>query len=198
MRTTPFTFDPYRVRVAVGLFVFMFAAYLLTMGGHTYAPDDESMFYVTDSMLRRGEFDIPYYDDYPTVSGWRGVDGKQFTGSGVAQSAAAVPFYLAGLAVSRWFDPAFEGYLIRLVVNMMNPLVTALLGVVVYAFGCALGYSTRLSLGLALIWGFATYAWIEAKTFYNEPLMGLFLVLAFYFLRRAHLDFRLGWFAAAG
>lgn len=187
-----------RAGSAILLFLFLLTIYLLTMGGHTYAPDDESMFYVTDSMVRRGEFDIPNFAEYPTVSGWYGVGGKTFTGSGVAQSIAAIPFYIAGLQAAQWFPPPFEGILLRLAVNTMNPLISALLGVVLFGFGISLGYSTRVSLGLALIWGLATFAWIEAKTFYNEPLMGLLVLLAFYFMRRAHQTPRLRWFVLAG
>ncbi|MCC7165200.1 MAG: hypothetical protein IT331_22060 [Anaerolineae bacterium] len=187
-----------RTGAAVSLFLFLLTIYLLTMGGHTYAPDDESMFYVTESMVRRGEFDIPNFAEYPTVSGWYGVEGKTFTGSGIAQSVAAIPFYVAGAQVAEWFTPPFEGVILRLAVNTMNPLISALLGVVLFAFAISLGYSTRVSLGLALIWGLATFAWIEAKTFYNEPLMGLLALLAFYFMRCAHQTPRALWFVLAG
>lgn len=198
MHTTTPALRQERLRAAISLFLFLLSVYLLTMGGHTYAPDDESMFYVTDSMVRRGEFNIPNFAEYPTVSGWYGVDGKTFTGSGIAQSVAAIPFYIAGLQAAALFPAPFEGVVLRLVVNTMNPLVSALLGVVLFAFGISLGYSTRVSLGLALIWGLATFAWIEAKTFYNEPLMGLLVLLAFYFMRCAQQTPRILWFVLAG
>lgn len=198
VRTNIHALQRERTGAAVSLFLFLLSLYLLTMGGHTYAPDDESMFYVTESMVRRGEFDIPHFDEYPTVSGWYGIDGKTFTGSGIAQSVAAIPFYIAGLQAAELFSAPFQGVILRLVVNTMNPLVSALLGVVLFAFAISLGYSTRVSLGLALIWGLATFAWIEAKTFYNEPLMGLLLLLAFFFMRRAHREPRVLWFALAG
>lgn len=198
MYTTTSPLRRERPGAAISLFLFLLTVYLLTMGGHTYAPDDESMFYVTDSMVQRGEFNIPNFAEYPTVSGWYGVDGKTFTGSGIAQSVAAIPFYIAGLQAAQVFPAPFQGVILRLVVNTMNPLVSALLGVVLFAFAISFGYSTRVSLGLALIWGLATFAWIEAKTFYNEPLMGLLILLAFFYMRRAHRQPRMLWFVLAG
>ncbi len=43
----------------LALFLFLVSLYTQTSGGHTYAPDDESFYYVAESIAARGEFDMP-------------------------------------------------------------------------------------------------------------------------------------------
>lgn len=172
-------------RAAAALFLFLAALFVLTMGGHTYAQDDESFYYVTDAILTRGEFDIPSPRTHPTVGGHRGREGKVYAQSSLAQPLLATPFYLVGQIIAAPLDARYTRLVQRGVMNLLNPLVSAGLAVVVMAYACALGWSMRTGAGIALIWALATPAWIEAKTFYNEPLMALLLVLSFYFLKRA-------------
>lgn len=178
---------PFRdaTRTAIVLFFFILSVYLLTMGGHTYAPDDETFYYVAEAILTRGDFDIPDPESHPTVGGLVGREGKLYAQSALGQPLLATPFYLGGSILASAFDARFAGILRRGIMGLLNPLVTAAVALVLLAYARALGWSTRTGAALALIWAFATPAWIEAKTFYNEPLMALLLLLSFYFLKRA-------------
>lgn len=189
---------PAAVRLATALLVGLVSLYLLTMGGHTYAPDDESFYYVAESMATRGAFDMPDPRVYPTVGGRRGLDGRFYAQGGLGQSLLALPFYVAGRALATAAEPRFAGVLTRFVVGMFNPLVTALAAVVLFGYARTLGFRLRAAAALALIWALATYVWIEAKTFYNEPLMGLGLLLAFWCVARARAGATNRWLAASG
>ncbi len=172
-------------RVSAALFLFLASLFLATMGGHTYAQDDESFYYVSESILTRGEFDIPSPRTHPTVGGHHGREGLVYAQSSLGQPLLATPFYVAGQILANGFDARYAGLLRRGVMNILNPLVSAGLAIVLLAYARALGWSVRAGAAIALIWALATPAWIEAKTFYNEPLMALLLVLSFYFLKRA-------------
>lgn len=172
-------------RAAAALFLFLTALFVLTMGGHVYAQDDESFYYVAEAILTRGEFDIPSPRTHPTVGGHHGRAGQVYAQSSLGQPLLATPFYLLGQMIAAPFDARYAGLLQRGAMNLLNPLVSAGLAVLLLAYARALGWSIRTGAVIALIWALATPAWIEAKTFYNEPLMALLLTASFYFLKRA-------------
>lgn len=184
---------------AVALGLFLFAIFILTASAHTYSPDEESLIYVTQSFVRSGDFNIPNPDKYPVVGGHRGVGGKLYSGTGPAQSLMAVPFYAFGTEVARAFDFHFRDFVLRVViVTLFNSLITALTGILLLAWMQRLGFSLRVSVALVLVWALATLAWVYARTYYSEPLLTFFFVLAAYSLRVFDDTRRAVWIIVAG
>src|SRR5207244_1763432 len=67
---------------------------------------------------------------------------------------------------------------------LFNLLVTALAAVIVFYFAIRLGYTERLSLAAALLFGLTTIVWPYTRTFFREPLTMLTLIAAAYCLHR--------------
>jgi hypothetical protein len=79
-----------------------------------------------------------------------------------------------------WSPRENEDYFIRLVYSTMNAVVTAGCVVLVYLLARRFGFSEAAGVATALIYGFATLAWPYAKLDFTEPLVTLFLLLAWY------------------
>lgn len=161
--------------VALALFGLALCLYLLTAAGYIVSEDGTQMFNTTRSIVREGEFSIPW------GHAMEGRGGALFSRYGVMLSLAAVPAYALGWALSS-FGPALARenpeFVERFAVSMVNPVIGALLLVVVFMLGRAVGYSRRTSVALALATGLCTFVWAGAKYFVSEPLQGLLLAAA--------------------
>jgi hypothetical protein len=185
--------------LAAALGLVLFAVYLLTASGHTYSPDEESLLYVAQSFIAHGEFNIPDPDQYPVTGGHRGEGGRIFSGTGLAQSLLALPFFVAASEIARAFDPHSRDFILRLVVvSLFNAILSALTGILLYGWLRRLRVSTRISAALVLVWAFATMAWVYARTFFSEPLLTFCFVLAGYALCVYHDTRAVRWTIVAG
>ncbi len=166
----------------VALFLLLLGWYVLTMSGHTYSSDEETMLAVGEQIVSAGSFAIPR-DELMNVSG--GVDGRTYSRYGPAQSVTVVPFILAGHALAGVAPPRYAGFVVRLSVLLLPALVTAATGLLLYAWARAIGYGIRVALTVGLLYGLTSLAWPYSRTFFAEPLATLFLVLCAYAMRRA-------------
>lgn len=174
-------------RTALALFLLLFGVYVLTASGHTYSPDEESIFHVTRSLVERGDFNIPSRSDYPVVGGQRGVGGKIYSGTGILPSLALTPFYVAGTLAAQMFEARLSEYLVRLaVVSTFNALLAALAGAIFYGWMRAIGYTRRVAAALVLICALATMSWVYARTLYSETLLMLLSLAACFAVRAYH------------
>jgi hypothetical protein len=176
----------------LALFLALLGWYLLTMSGHTYSSDEETMLAVAESLIESGSFAIEpdFLMNYAALS----ADGQRYSRYGPGQSLALVPFLLLGQLVALLAPPFAEGLVIRLMLSLLPALVTAATGTLLYAWVRELGYSLRVSLLVALLYGLTSLAWPYSRTLFSEPLGTLLLVLSAYGLRRD--DAR--WWALAG
>jgi hypothetical protein len=183
MKDTAVTTDGARTTaIAFCLFVCLFACYMLAYSGQLHTVDEVVRFAVTESIARRGQFDMnqiawsQWALSPATRQGSFGLQGNVFSKKGIALSLLAVPIY--------WI--AWMTHQVGLVQTTMlfNPLITALTGVVVLFYARRLGYAPGISLATALAFGLSTIAWVYSKFFLDEPLSALTLFLAAYFLLR--------------
>lgn len=193
---------------ATWLFVLLAACYLLTSSGRIEGGDAGTMYQVTRNMAEygtvalRAQFVSVPVQSYPgflptrpyaveTASPvYNGRLGYDYSPYGWGQSLAAMPLYLAGQmlgALWPWLGPQF---LARMITQLLNALLLAGAATALAAFAHALELSLRVSVGLALVFGFATYVWPYVKTFYSEPAVTLLVLLAALALRRYHLSGR--------
>lgn len=167
--------------------VFLFAAafFLLLGSGHIYARDEETLYQMTDGLALHGE---------PLVSPdvWGIVEsaapskhGLRPTSYGPGQPFLAVPWYWAGRAVGAFGGSAYAVYLSRFVVLTFNGFVTAATAALLFRLALAFGYRARVGVALAVCFGMATFALIQARTFFAEPLTALLVLLSFFLMRQA-------------
>jgi hypothetical protein len=160
----------------VALFFLLLGCYLLTMSGHTYSSDEETVLAAGERVLTTGSFAIPRGD---LMNRAPGVDQQSYSRYGPGQSVLAIPFILAGKGVAL-LAPDYERFLVRLFALMLPALATAATGVILYAWARQIGYSTRVALVTGLLFGFTSYAWPHGRTFFTEPLSMFFLALCAY------------------
>ncbi len=174
----------------VALFLLLFGWYLLTMSGHTYTSDEETMLAAGERFVTRGSFALPH--DFLMTSNM-GVDGQPYSRYGPGQSVAAVPFILIGKLVALAAPPYASGFILRLFVLLLPALVTAATALILYHWVRTIGYSSRTGLLVGLLYGLSL-AWPYSRMFFAEPLATFFLVLCAYSVRREQGV----WWAVAG
>jgi hypothetical protein len=192
------------MRLGPRVLAFLALTYALLLGGHVYSGDELMMARVTEAIVTRGELavrPIANFEDYARVTA---PDGRQYTWYGLGLSLAAIPFYAAATAAEGlvppsgvaafdapkvlYYDRAGVPELVRMyAVTFVNPLLTALTAVLVCAILLRLGLSRRASALAALAFGLTGVTPFYAKTFFSEPLAGMFLaagVLAWLAMRQ--------------
>lgn len=184
----PETFSPGWRRLT-GVYLTFLGVYLTTAMGHFWSTDFVAIYLTTQSMVERGSLAIKHI-----LNTSQGVGGEYYSGYGIGQSIAAIPFYLIGRfveaigseGIKKFFAGANLGdwggsvplYFVSLFDQFMVPLTCLL----VLSFCLKLGYSWRPAFLTTLLFGFATGAWIGARDFYQQPLEGLLLLAPIYVL----------------
>ena len=164
-------------RLALAVFLLLLAVYTLTYRGVFHSDDEMSVAAAAESMAKRGSVTIDqlrWNQDLSGGIGKYGVDGHLYSKYGWGASVAAAPFYLAAQML-----PTLGSVQAAM---LLNALVTALTGMLVFLCARRLGVGRTAAAGVALIFGLATLAWPYAKYFFGEPLSGLTLLAAFYCL----------------
>jgi hypothetical protein len=160
--------------IALCLFALLFSVYLFTFSGVYHSSDEMSMLVATDSLARRGEWDIELLRWMGEQQGSFGDDGHLYSRKGIGTTLAAWPTYWLALQSSHLGNVQAA--------MLTNGLVTALTGVLVYLVVRQLGYGPGPGLGVALAFGVGTMAWPYARYLFSESLASLGLMASFYFL----------------
>jgi hypothetical protein len=183
------------------LFVICFLFYFLLTGGHLYSPDEEILFRTTKSLARHGSLAIQPLFGFATRTG---IDGKQYAQYGIGQPILAIPFYYLGVLfravlpdgwvknvvgdTHQYHDGTARSYDLRFAVSLFNPVVSALLCVVLYSFCLRITRDRTASLLTAVLYGFGSLAVVQSKTFFTEPLAALLVFGALYAAFRGTRD----------
>ena len=160
-----------------GLWVFFFflSVYLLTGQGSIQSADGKIMYLLTQSMVEQQSLS---FSEQVSLGD---PEGEKFSKYGIGMSLLAVPFYLAGKALSQVL-PVETSYATLFSVSMINALVTSLSCLLIYRFGCErFNFSHRTSVMLALGYGLSTIAWFYAEDFMSEPVTSLLMLAAVFF-----------------
>jgi len=166
--------------LALGVGFFLFAVYLLSYRGGFHSVDEVSMFAVAESLVKFGELNTDQiaWTQWTTsqreAQGFFGIDGHVYSKKGLAISLAMAPLYWLGLVTSNL------GMLQT--TSLLNAILTAITGGLLFILVRRLGYEERIALGVALLFGLATIAWVYSKYLFSEPLAGLLLVATSYLL----------------
>jgi 4-amino-4-deoxy-L-arabinose transferase-like glycosyltransferase len=164
-------------RLPLTIFVLLSIFLLLTMSGHTYSADEETVIAVTQSLLTQGDVAIDAPADAPLAALRPGRDGGRYSPYGILPSLLALPFYAPALLLAPFGQPMVD-YAARLSIALINVLITAATAALLARWALRLGASRALALALALVYALCTFAWPYARTFFSEPLAGLLLLFA--------------------
>ena len=162
--------------LSLGVFVLLTAVYVLTFSGRYHASDEISMLAATDSLARRGAWDTDLIRWMGEQQGSVGPDGHLYSRKGIGTTVAALPLYWLAL---RHADVGNVQ-----AAMLLNAVVTALTGALVYLYVRRLRYSPGVALGTSLAFGLATMAWPYARYLFSEPLAALGVMASAYFLLR--------------
>lgn len=98
----------------------------------------------------------------------------------VGQSLVALPWYWLGRALIQPLHPRWHAYAMRAVMTTFNIFITLATIWVLHRWLIELA-SPQLALAVAALYGLGTLAWPYSQTFYREPLVGLCLLIAFWY-----------------
>ncbi len=177
---------------AAALFCGVVAVLLLTMSGHHYARDEETLFAMTETLARYGHFDLA--PDIPLTGVAASPGGGYYAPYGPLKPLLQLPLYLQGNVAAHDYPAAFQPFITRLYVAAFNPLVQGAIASLLFLLVVRLGYRVRTATLLALLFAFATFAFPHARTGFAEPLSCLLILLATYLLASATRGSR-GWLA---
>jgi len=161
-------------KLAWGVFFFFLFIYILTSTGGIASSDGLTMFYVTQSLVERGEVSVPGGNTTP------GRDGKLYARSGLGLSLVAIPFYIAGKAAAALAPANLQGLAAKGLVSLTNAFISAGACLIFFLICIRLGYSRRLAFWLTLGFGVSSYFFPYTKSFLTEPLQTLCFLGAFY------------------
>lgn len=165
------------MRLPLVLFLVFSACYLLTMSGHMYTSDEETMYVVTRRIALEGDVAVVAEEGTPVAALRGGADKRGYAPYGILPSLLALPFFTLG-ALAAPPDPAAFEYVTRLAVAATNGPVTAATAAWLAAWLLRLGARRSTAVIVALLYALCTYAWPYARTFFSEPLAALLLLVA--------------------
>jgi hypothetical protein len=88
------------MRLPMAVFLILSGFYLLTMSGHTYSSDEETMLAVTRGLIERGDVAVVVEDGAPVSALCPGRDGRVYSPYGVLPSLLAIPLHLPGTLIA--------------------------------------------------------------------------------------------------
>ena len=181
----------------LGVWLVVFFACALTLGGHLYSPDDELLFRTTESIATSGTLAVaPIWNGFATK---KGKDGREYAQYGIGQPILAVPLYWAGALLERVYagtglkppyrivnmqfhDRSDSAWVRRFAVSWFNVFVGAFFATALFAFAHMIAGERAAAWLTALLYALGTMAWPQSRTFFSEPVAALCVMLSFFFL----------------
>ena len=158
--------------IAFCVFGFLLACYLFTYTGIIQSSDGLAVFATAESMARRGELDSNQLLWMGNQQGNLGPDGDLYSRKGLGMALLAVPLI--------WLATLWPGVGPVHAALLLNPLLTAWTGGLIFRSGRRLGWRRSTSIATALVFGLATLAWPYTQTFFSDPVSGFGLFGALY------------------
>ena len=132
------------------------------------------MFATTESFVRTGSFDSNQLLWMGNQQGNIGVGGDLYSRKGYGMVLLAMPLV--------WLAKQWGAVGLVHAALLLNPLVTAWMGALLFRTGRRLGWSRPTSIATALLFGLATMAWPYTQGYFSDPICGWGLLAAAYAL----------------
>lgn len=152
------------------LFFFLFGIYFFSASGNNinFSDQQQVRFEVTRSIIEEGVLTIP------DGMGVKGNYSKDYSWYGIGQPLLAIPFYMIGRDIG-----GFRGA--QETVSVLNQLVVAASGIVLFLFIMNLGYIKKTALIVTVFYALGTIAWPQSKHPFDHPVEMLFMLLAVFY-----------------
>ncbi len=158
--------------LAFAVMVLLFACYLLTFTAYIQSSDGLAMFATAENMVRRGSIDSNQLIWMGSQQGNIGPDGDLYSRKGLGMALLAYPLL--------WVARLWPGLGLVQFALLLNPLLTAWTGGLLFRAGRRLGWSRAAAVAVALTFGLATPAWPYTQDFFSDPVCTWGLFGAFY------------------
>ncbi len=158
------------------LFVLLAAVYFFFFSGVAVSNDEVQLWDGVHSFVQQGNLWLNYSGALRLPGNYPNNVPVPTLDSEPGQVLAAAPFFVAAL----WLP----GLGLVQTVWLLNIVLTALAGTLIYHYARLLGYEVRTGIGGALLFGLATIAFPYSKTFFREPLLGVLLLICTHCLER--------------
>lgn len=177
-------------KVAIYLFFFLSAIFFMLSNG--FPGGDSSVSVATCESLFRGEGfglsePIDFIDVKTDARLVKGIDGRYYSMFGLGWVLALIPFYATGSLLSRIFTLTEPGRIMSLATAMLQVIAVSGTATALYLFARRMGFGIRASMGLSLLYSFATTAFVYSKGEGIDYLNGLFVLGSFYYLYKYKL-----------
>lgn len=176
------------------IFLFFFSVYAFTMSGVILYGDEVEKYRVAQSIVDRREFSFRPTAHRNEV----GANGRTYSIYELGQTVFQVPLYALARLIQTFFPQPDVNQIGFLIVGFLNPLLTALTGVLFFKTCQALSFSFRTALFLTLIFGLATIMWPYSRSYTREPLLTVLLLASFYAAWRFRQNKRWEWLLVTG
>ena len=158
--------------IAFLVFCLLLVCYLISYTGVIQSSDGLAMFATAESIVRRGDLDSNQLVWMGNQQGNFGADGELYSRKGLGMTLLAVPLI--------WIARLWQAVGLVHTALLLNPLVTALTGALVYRAGRRLRWRRGAAVIAALAFGLATLVWPYTQTFFSDPICAFGLFGAFY------------------
>ncbi len=172
MQSTRRDISPKDRSTAFLIFGFLLACYMLTFTGRIDSSDGLSTFATTESFVRYGGFDSNQVLWMGNQQGNIGPDGNLYSRKGLGMVLLAMPLL--------WLAKVWPSIGLVHAAMLLNPLLTAWTGALIFRAGRRLNWTRALSMTTALIFGLLTMAWPYAQSYFSDPVSGWGLFAAAY------------------
>lgn len=159
--TTTQEIDNLDRRLAYCVFGLLFACYLFTYTGLIQSSDGLAMFATAHSMARQGTIDSNQLIWMGNQQGNFGPDGNLYSRKGLGMTILAVPLV--------WLASLWPGLGLVQTALLLNPLLTAWTGGLLYRATRRVGLRRGTGVAVALLYGLGTLAWPYTQTFFSDP-----------------------------
>lgn len=163
-------------KINLYLFIFFTAFYLLSSGDHytvgNYSTDELIMMVSTYALVDAGLFRF------------QEIYGQTASKYGIGQTLAAVPFFVIGNAVSKFFPDDKSDIIIGYFLYATNAVIASLLIMAFYGFSRYLRYPAKTAFYSSVVLGLCTICFPYARMFFMHPLTALLLLLMLFHLTK--------------
>ena len=149
------------------------AWYVFTASGHTYSPDEETMYAVTRAIIHTGQVNI-VTDGSEAMASLRSSPIGAVAPYGILPSLLAIPFYLIGLLVSPNATTHWD--MTHLLVSLCNAPISAGCVALLYRMLWRLNVPHSSIIILTITYAVGSLTWPYARTFFSEPLTTLLML----------------------
>jgi hypothetical protein len=162
-----------RAGLLVIVIVFLASVYMFTYSARIESTDTLFLFDAVGSFLHEGDFTLDISAGVRPPSQQSHIAGQFYSlpplNSEVLQVILASPLY--------WLAEKMPGVGLVHAVYLFNILVCAAAGGVIYLYALTLGYKVSTAVISALVFGLGTAIWPYSKTFFQEPLALLLMLI---------------------